>query len=122
MATLGQSGAEPGTGRDHMLKDRAFGGPEMRGLQPATTVDLGHNERVAGVEMPDFVRLDAVEAGALAGFQQEIDRRRYAACPGESPGKRGQAFTGAIGLAEPAAFGMRGKLELSDQIGGVHRR
>ena len=95
--------------------------PEPRGLELAGGVDLDHIQRIAGIEVPDLVRPDAVQVGALARLEQEIDRRRYAAFAAKTPGQggAGDTFRGTIGLAEIATFGMGRELQSIDELADV---
>jgi hypothetical protein len=71
--------------------------------------------------VPHLVRADAVQVGALARLQQEVDRRRNAALAAEAPGQGGGGggFRRTIGLAELAAFRMRGQSQSSNERGDV---
>ncbi len=65
----------------------------------ASGIDDVNRDGMAGIKMPKFVGLDAVEAGEIVALEQEING-----------GRRG----GTIRLAVIAAFGVRFQMELFD--------
>src|SRR5262245_48099638 len=78
--------------------------------------DHRHDEGTAGIEVPELVRLEAVQARDLSVAQQEVDRRRCHPRP-SVPGRQGvggNALGGAIGFAVVPTLGMRGQTEVLD--------
>jgi hypothetical protein len=73
----GHAGAEPRAGRDHDLELLAALDVEAEPVleQRARGRQLDHEERRAGVEVPDLVGSETVQRGDFTGLQQEVDGR-----------------------------------------------
>jgi len=80
-------------------------------------IDREHFERATFVQMPDFVRGDAVPAADDAGWQQEVDSRERRACATAVSGRH--QVRGAEYLPIEATFGMRLQIQLLDQFCGA---
>lgn len=114
-------GRKPTVAGNHQLEDFAyFGiGADEEGFQRAIRMDDVHRDSRSGVEMPDFVGLDAVKCRKVFVLDEEVDAGCVAA--GTAVARREtilrDGFIASIYFFEISSLGMRSHVEVVDPIG-----